>query len=129
VEALGPDYSDYARISSFTGLPTIMGWVGHEYQWRVNWLSRDFNNADFNQRVGDGNKICGTTDSGCGDIDKIYTDPNPSVVLDLLARYKAQYLYVGPLEHETYIKADLNRFSKFMQIVYSTQGVTIYKVE
>jgi len=129
VEALGPDYSDYARISSFTGLPTIMGWVGHEYQWRVNWLNRDFNSADFNQRVGDGNKICGTTDTGCGDIDKIYTDPNPSVVLDLLARYQAQYLYVGPLEHETYIKADLNRFSKFMQIVYSAQDVTIYKVE
>ncbi len=129
VEALGPDYSDYARISSFTGLPTIMGWVGHEYQWRVNWLNRDLNNADFNQRVGDGNKICGTTDTGCGDIDKIYTDPNPSVVLDLLARYQAQYLYVGPLEHETYIKADLNRFGNFMQIVYSAQGVTIYKVE
>ncbi len=114
-EALGPDYSDYARISAFTGLPTIMGWVGHEYQWRVNWLNKDINAADFNGRA--------------HDINTIYTDKSPEVVLSLMAHYQAQYLYVGPLEEETYLGADLHRFSSFMQVVYSNQGVTIYKVK
>jgi uncharacterized membrane protein len=115
VEAVGPDYSDYARISAFTGLPTIMGWIGHEYQWRFNWLNKDNNAADFNRRQ--------------SDVTSIYTDKSPSVVLSLMARYSAQYLYVGPLEEETYLGANLHRFSAFMQVVYSSHGVTIYKVK
>jgi uncharacterized membrane protein len=115
VEAVGPDYSDYARISAFTGLPTIMGWVGHEYQWRVNWLNRPANAADFDRRQ--------------NDVTAIYTNNNPDVVLSLMARYNAQYLYVGPLEEETYLGANLHRFGAFMQVVYSDHGVTIYKVK
>ena len=117
VEAYGPqggDYSDYGRISAFTGLPTLMGWTGHEYQWRVNWLNNDYNAADFYRRG--------------SDINTIYTDPHPNVVLSLMARYNAQYIYVGPLEEETYPRADLHRFSSFMQTAYSANGVTIYEV-
>lgn len=115
VEAIGPDYSDYGRISAFTGLPTPMGWVGHEYQWRVNWLNRGNNGIDFNQRG--------------ADIDTIYTSTNPQIVLTTLARYHAQYLIVGPLEQAKYPKVNLQRFSTFMQVVYSAQGDTIYQVK
>ena len=34
VEAVGDSFSEFGRISSSTGLPTILGWKGHEYQWR-----------------------------------------------------------------------------------------------
>ncbi|HET8853737.1 MAG TPA: DUF2298 domain-containing protein, partial [Ktedonobacteraceae bacterium] len=114
VEAVGPDYSDYAHISAFTGLPTPMGWVGHEYQWRVNWLNKGFNATEFSRRA--------------GDIDSIYTDPHPDVVMALLAHYNAQYLYVGPFEQAKYPTANLHRYASFMQVVYSADGVTIYKV-
>ena len=53
VEAVGDDYTSYARISAFTGLPAPMGWVGHEYQWRVNWLNNGLNAADFDNRKSD----------------------------------------------------------------------------
>ena len=35
LESVGDDYSAFghARISTFTGLPTVMGWTGHELQW------------------------------------------------------------------------------------------------
>ena len=35
LEAVGDDYSEFghARISTFTGRPTVMGWAGHEVQW------------------------------------------------------------------------------------------------
>ena len=35
LEAVGDDYSAFghARISTFTGRPTVMGWPGHELQW------------------------------------------------------------------------------------------------
>jgi uncharacterized membrane protein len=117
VEAFDPqggDYSDYGRISAFTGLPTLMGWVGHEYQWRVNWLNNPYNAADFYRRG--------------ADINTIYTNTNPEAVLSLMNQYNAHYLYVGPLEKTTYTQANLNRFSKFMQTIYSANGVTIYGV-
>jgi YYY domain-containing protein len=115
IESVGPDYSDYARISAFTGLPTPMGWVGHEYQWRVNWFNKDDNAAEFNRRS--------------SDIDTIYTSTDPQVVLSLMARYHAQYLIVGALEQAKYPKANLQRFGAFMQVVYSAYGETIYKVK
>jgi YYY domain-containing protein len=115
VEAVGNDYSMYGRVSVFTGLPTIMGWVGHEYQWRVNWLNKGLNAVDFNSRK--------------ADVQTIYTNPNPNVVLRLLARYHASYLYVGELEREAYPGANLQRFGAFMHIVYSADGVTIYQVK
>ncbi|HLI69687.1 MAG TPA: DUF2298 domain-containing protein [Ktedonobacteraceae bacterium] len=115
VEAFGADYSNYGRISAFTGLPTIMGWAGHEVQWRVNWMAKSsLNSADFLRRS--------------GDISQIYTNTSPQVVLALMARYHAQYLYVGPLEEATYVGVNLQRFRSFMKIVYQKDGVTIYQV-
>ena len=114
IEAVGPDYSDYAHISALTGLPAPMGWVGHEYQWRVNWLNKGLNAAEFSRRA--------------GDIDSIYTDAHPDVVMALLAHYNAQYLYVGPFEQAKYPTANLHRFASFMPVVYSADGVTIYKI-
>jgi YYY domain-containing protein len=34
VEAVGGDYTDFARVSTFSGVPTPIGWIGHELQWR-----------------------------------------------------------------------------------------------
>ncbi|GCE23365.1 DUF2298 domain-containing protein [Dictyobacter kobayashii] len=116
VEAVGDDYTGYARVSALTGLPTIMGWVGHEYQWRVQWFNRsDANAADFNSRK--------------DEVSQIYSDPNQQNVLSTMARYHVQYIYVGALERSTYPKANLTRFASFMQIVYQTNDVTIYKVK
>jgi uncharacterized membrane protein len=108
VEAVGQDYSLYGRISAFTGLPTIMGWQGHEYQWRTNQL----NDAIFDQRL--------------TDVDTIYSNPDSHQVLAMMAHYHAEYLYVGALEHIQYPNANLSRFASFMKIVYNAKGVTIY---
>jgi YYY domain-containing protein len=34
IEAVGGAYSEYARISSHTGIPTVLGWGNHEALWR-----------------------------------------------------------------------------------------------
>src|SRR5207245_2347653 len=34
VEAVGHDYSDAGRFATFAGVPTLVGWTGHELQWR-----------------------------------------------------------------------------------------------
>ncbi|HLQ10339.1 MAG TPA: hypothetical protein VK134_01970, partial [Ktedonobacteraceae bacterium] len=117
VEAFGPqggDYTDYARISAFSGLPTLVGWAGHEYQWRVNWLNNGTYAADFFRRG--------------SDVNTIYTSKDPHIVLSLLAIYHVKYLYVGNLEVAMYAGSDVGRFRQFMPIVYSNDGVTIYEV-
>ncbi len=119
VESIGNDnngdYSNYARVSAFTGLPTLMGWVGHEYQWRVRWLGDKANAAEFQHR-----------DS---DVELIYTAQDNDIVLSTMARYHAQYIYVGPLEYAKYPRSNLHRFKSFMRTVYNGEGVTIYKVK
>ncbi len=127
VEAVGTqtyfDFTTLSRISAFTGLPTLMGWSGHEYQWRLGWLTNNTNVENFNHRQ--------------DDVRTIYTDSNPQNVLTAMAKYNAQYLYVGPLERIWFgqkqqngqiVKVDLQRFETFMQVVYQHGSVTIYKV-
>ncbi|HEY7835450.1 MAG TPA: DUF2298 domain-containing protein [Ktedonobacterales bacterium] len=115
VEAAGGEYSHYGRVSAFTGLPTILNWSGHEYQWRANWL-RDPSHA-------------GEVDQRTNAINQIYTNTNPQVVLQMLEQYHARYVYVGAAERATYPTADLSRFARFLRTVYSAGGVTIYAVK
>lgn len=115
VEAFGQDYSNFGRVASFTGLQTIMGWYGHEYQWRMGWYQQSASNTtEFDRRQ--------------YDVDSIYTNTNPQQVLNTMRRYNAQYLYVGLLEREQYSKSNLNRYQSFMNVVYRSDNVTIYKV-
>ncbi|HEY7358873.1 MAG TPA: DUF2298 domain-containing protein [Ktedonobacterales bacterium] len=107
-------YNDFGGIAVFTGLPTVLGWGFHEYQWRVNWLNNPANAADFNQRA--------------ADLDTIYTSTDSGLVMQMLHRYNARYLYVGTLEHQKYPKADLGRFAQFLTVVYQAEGVTIYRI-
>jgi len=115
VEAIGDDYSSYGRISTFTGLSAPMGWIGHEYQWRVIWITKSpENNAAYQRRA--------------SDVDQIYNSTNSRTVLSLMAQDHVQYLYVGALEWKKYHIINLNWYSEFMQVVYSANGVTIFKV-
>ena len=107
VEAIGDDYSDFGRISSSTGLPTILGWKGHELQWRDSSLS-------FNKREGDVRTIYSTNDS--------------SEVLELLIDYDIRYIYLGPRERRSYGGEHLVSSERFLNTVFEQGGVVIYEV-
>jgi YYY domain-containing protein len=108
VEASGGSYSQFARVSSSTGLPTILGWEFHEVQWR------------------------GTADpqrQRQADLATIYGSNDPGTVLAALARYDARYVYVGALEREKYgAGRPITDFSRFLETVYDRNGVAIYRV-
>jgi uncharacterized membrane protein len=114
VDANGGEYTHFARISSFTGLPTIIGWVGHEWQWRVNWVNQPGHAGELNRRP--------------GDVAMIYTSHDPSVVRRLLQQYHVRYVYVGAAERIRYPGVNLDQFSTFLHVVYRAGGVTIYEV-
>jgi len=105
-EAVGGQYSGYGRVSANTGLPTILGWAGHEYQWR-----------------GDTPEPAAREPA----INTIYSQTNLDNVSDLLNRYDVQYIYVGGLERDTYGTAGLDKFAEQLEVAYSNNSVTIYR--
>jgi uncharacterized membrane protein len=103
VEAEGGDYSYYSRISSFTGIPAIIGMPFHEFMWRSD------DTGWFNARN--------------TDIKTIYEQPDKTICL--MEKYNATLLYVGDAEHEKY---NVNITSSGLEKIYSAQGTDIYRL-
>jgi uncharacterized membrane protein len=114
LEASGGEYSHYDRVSAFTGLPTVLGWAGHEWQWRPNWLQQPEHLGELQRRQ--------------GDINQIYTSKDAGLVQMLLARYHVRYVYVGLCERLQYPGVDLGHLGSFLRMVYRSADVTIYAV-
>lgn len=81
LEANGDSYTGYERVSSATGLPTVLGWYVHEWLWRSD-------PADLNEKS--------------SDIQTIYTSREEETVRDLLRKYEISYIFIGSREKEKY---------------------------
>ena len=106
-EATGGDYSEYGRISSSTGLPTILGWKGHELQWRGS------------SRLYEGREE---------DVATIYGSESEDEVRRILEKYQVRYVYEGQREKMTYGTINLAHFDNLLRIAFTGQGVIIYEI-
>jgi len=104
-EAVGGQYSEFARVSTFTGMPTVLGWPGHESQWRDASLQ-------------------GSRED---DIQALYTTPDWDIAQEIINRYNIRYVYVGNLERTTY-PINEEKFNLFLRPVYQQGNVTVYEV-
>jgi uncharacterized membrane protein len=100
----GDAYTDDSFVSAFTGLPAVVGWVGHERVLRGEM-------PEIYQRI--------------SDIDNIYKGNN---FTELIKKYKIEYIYIGRLEKEKYPDNDFKHFENIGEVVYSNEDVKIYKV-
>ncbi len=107
VEAVGDDYSDYGRISAATGRPTMLGWKGHELQWRGSA-------AIFEGRE--------------EDVAQIYQRGDPETVQQLLASYNIRYVYLGNRERVKYGISQLTYPDDLLKPVFEQDDVTIYEI-
>jgi uncharacterized membrane protein len=103
-EAVGGAYSSYARISVYTGLPTVLGWGNHEGQWRDDALQG----------------------SRAQDIETLYTTSDWPTTQDIINRYDIRYVFVGNLERSTYLVNE-EKFNLFLKPVFQQGNVTIYE--
>jgi uncharacterized membrane protein len=83
LEASGGPYSQFARIATQTGFPTVLGWDQHERLWR-------------------GAAIEGEVAARQRDIDAIYTAATADAARPLLDTYGVTYVVVGYLERQKY---------------------------
>ncbi|MHC1784481.1 MAG: DUF2298 domain-containing protein [Anaerolineaceae bacterium] len=105
-EAIGGSYTSFARVSSHSGQPTVLGWPGHESQWRG------------------GSKEMGSREA---DIELLYRTADWSEALAILNRYQIRYVYIGSLEQSEY-RVKENKFATNLTPVFRNEEVTIYEV-
>lgn len=110
LEAQGPSYQEFSRISMMTGIPTVLGWEYH-----------------VNQRGNARTEI----EARRAAVAKIYSSRAADVVEPLLRRYRVGYVYVGWLERATYPPAGLSKFEtagELFEEVFAYKDVRIYRV-
>jgi uncharacterized membrane protein len=107
VEAVGDSYTDYDHMSISTGLPTIQGWVVHEWLWRGG-----YDKPAARQ----------------GDVQKIYESSDLEEVRNLLQKYDVTYIILGAKEYEKYPSLNEANIAKLGQVVFRSGATKIYQV-
>ncbi len=106
-EASGDSYTDYARVSANTGLPTIVGWPVHEWLWRGSY-------DEAGRRI--------------PEVQAIYESKDMKLTRDILKKYDVQYIFVGSLEKEKYKNLDMKKLDSLGKVVFENGGTKVYKV-
>jgi YYY domain-containing protein len=106
LESVGDDYNAFGhgRISTFTGLPTVLGWPGHELQWGHEQGSRR------------------------ADVERMYQSRTTAGAEELLRRYGVRWVVVGPLELTEYGDAGVAKWDALGRRVYDAGGTVIWEL-
>lgn len=104
VEAVGNSYSNYARVSTLSGLPTVLGWPGHESQWRGGY-----------ELQGDRQD----------DIKTLYETNSWEEAFEIIKEYQIRYIFIGSLERSTY-RVNETKFQRFLTPLFGQGNVIIY---
>ncbi len=87
VSPTGGSYTQYGRVATFSGQPAVLGWIGHESQWRG-----------------------GTSEMGSRqtDISLLYCSPDWFEALAIIQKYAIKYIFISDLERNTYTRGSEN---------------------
>jgi hypothetical protein len=99
-------YNYSGRISAMTGLPTLLGWGGHQSQWRGNYDEPARREPD---------------------IALLYNSSDIRQTQALLDKYGITYVIVGATERERYSPQGLKKFEQFMDVAFQQGETTIYQ--
>jgi uncharacterized membrane protein len=105
-EAIGGSYSGFARVSTYSGLPTVLGWPGHESQWRGGYTEQ------------------GTRSD---DIVILYSTTDWDIAQDIIQEYDIRYIYIGGLEQAT-MRVQEEKFKTHLRVAFESETVVIYEV-
>jgi len=106
LEAIGGCYVPFSRISSMTGLPTLVGWSHHVAQHR-------------------GSIVYDITGPREEDVRKIYTNGDQELTKRLLKKYNVKYVMIGSLERARFPQEGLDKLAKILKPL-KEQGESIF---
>ena len=101
LEAQGDSYTDYDRISAYTGLPTVAGWWVHEWLWRG---SSDV----IGKRI--------------PEVVALYQSKDLEETMYLIKKYQIKYIIVSSLERQKYSELYEDKFQKLGTLVFRTSN-------
>lgn len=105
-EAVGDGYSAYARISAYTGLQAVLGWPGHEAQWRGSYSLQGSRRED---------------------IARLYSTARWEEAQTIIAQYNIRYIYIGNLERIS-LTVNEGKFIDHLRPIFQQGSVVIYEV-
>lgn len=114
LESSGESYTDYCRISAFTGLPTVIGWQTHEWLWRTSRLSPEAYTTIVSPRE--------------TDVRLMYTTADQTVRQDLIKKYQVAYIIVGDLERSKYNVIEDDLLLDLGTVVFEKNNLVIIKI-
>ena len=115
VEFVGAGYNTWgSRFSIFTGIPALMGWDGHVNEWVGERQSQEISERR-------------------SATDTIFTTNDIGLAKKTLDAYGVRLVMVGTLERNGvpgqkggYPPEGLDKFAKFLPLIYKNPGVEIY---
>ena len=107
-EAAGESYTDFARISANTGLPTMVGWPVHEWLWRGS---------------------VDETTKQAADVERLYNTNSAEEAHTIITKYSVSYVFVGALEHQKYTNLQEQKFRELGTLVFASGETRIYEVK
>jgi uncharacterized membrane protein len=111
VQAPGDSYSTNSWFSSYTGLPSPMGWTEHEWTWRYS--ANEWSIITARTAI----------------ITNLYDADSPAYLKQQASLLKADYILLGPDELSVY-EVHRNVFNNaFGQPLYNNASYAIYKVD
>ena len=105
-EAVGGQYSGYARVATLSGQPNVLGWPGHEGQWRGGYTE------------------VGTRQQ---DIQTLFETSDWETALTIIRQYDIRYVFIGSLESNTYLVNPV-KFDQYLEIGFEQGGIRVYVV-
>lgn len=104
-EAEGRQYSSDSAASTNSGLPTVLGWSGHESQWR----------GDTSMLAPRG-----------ADLKLLYETEDWGTAKMVLDRYNVRYVWLSSSEYEKYA-VSVDKLASNLQTAYQNHSVTIFE--
>jgi uncharacterized membrane protein len=105
-EAAGDEYSAAAKMATYSGAVDVIGWAGHELQWRGPI-------AELGRRS--------------DDMRALYQDAPPDAIRSILDRYGVRFVVVGDVERQKYGDQVVNRFDGILPLAVRSGNVSIYR--
>lgn len=107
LEAQGDSYTDYARVSANTGLPTAIGWPVHEWLWRGSY-------DEAGRRI--------------PEVAALYESSDLAETKSLLQKYDVSLVFIGALEREKYPNLNEEKFNQLGKVIFQSGETRIYQI-
>jgi YYY domain-containing protein len=115
VSPTGGSYTGYARAATISGLPGVLGWMGHESQWRGSGEAMGSRQAD---------------------LARLFCSRDPNEINEIIQKYQIRYIFSGALERLTYTRGSENCPTGFNEAIlqeildpiYQAGDVTVYTI-